>query len=37
MMRVPYEAVLVSVQMEWENGHKKNSDRTGKYIEKQRE
>jgi hypothetical protein len=38
MMRVPYKAVLVSyVQREWENGHKKSGDRTGKYIEKQRE
>jgi hypothetical protein len=38
MMRVPYEAILVLyVQREWENRHKKNSDRTGKYIEKHRE
>jgi hypothetical protein len=37
-MRVPYKAILVLyVQREWENGHEKNGDRTGKYIEKQRE
>jgi hypothetical protein len=38
MMQVPYEAVLIlDVQREWENGHKNNGDRAGKYIEKQGE
>jgi hypothetical protein len=38
MMRVPYEAILISyVQREMETRQKNNNDRAGKYIEKQRE